>query len=322
MSTLTRPAARRDPARTKPRRLRGLAWLMFRQHRVAFALCAAATVLGTAYLAYERGAFLDTLNGATPSTVDDALRSRLENRFDDAVSYLAYLPILFGAFFGAPLIASDREQGTARLVTTQSVPRMRWLLAKLGFALGLVAVTTGTLSAVLSWYWSSAHPFLTQGWLDGDSFTAAGPVLAAMTLFLTTLGIAIGTLVRRAATAMTLTFVASGAFLLLFDYLKPRLATPHRMAFPLDTDPPAALSHVYQVDQWVGTASGKVYGYGTCVHSDMKECRARLGIVNSVWDYFTYDQRAPMQWTAAGLLLGGTAVLVALIVWRARRRAF
>ncbi|MFG2720209.1 ABC transporter permease [Streptomyces sp. NPDC048416] len=326
-TTLTRTPDQRDPAFTGRRRLRGLAWLMVRQHRAALIACAAVTLIGAAWMIHERATMLDTLHragwpGKTPDTLDGPMLQRLDTSFGDVARYLGYLPMLFGVFVGAPLISSDQEHGIARLVSTQSVPRLRWLLWKLGFALTLVVVTTGVLGGLFGWWWRAVRPVVSSNWLDGAVFDNTLPVLIALTLFTTSLGIAIGVLVRRAVSAMVLTFFASAASLLVADYLKPRLATPRRVAFPLDGAHPAVLDDAVQVDQWVGTASGKVYGWGTCVNDAATDaCRAKLGIVNSVWDYFGYDQMATIQWTAAGLLLGASALLVALIVWRVRRQA-
>lgn len=328
MSTLTRPAVSDEPTRTKPRRVRGLLWLVARQHRAVLLACAAAIVIGAAWIIYQRATFLHDAHAAGwPGTgvdeIDGALRLRLENRFNDVASYVGYLPFLFGVFLGAPLLAADQENGTARLVTTQSVPRTRWLLWKLGFAVVLVAVTTAILGALLTWYWHTARPFVSRDWLDESIFVNTGPVLLTTALFTTSLGIVIGALVRRAVTAMTLTFFGTFAFSVVFDYLKPHLATPRRVAFPLDGEHPAVLQGAVQVDQWVGTASGELYGWGTCVNeADSDACRARKGIVNSVWDYFGYDQMATLQWTAAALLAVASAVLLALAVWRTRRQAF
>ncbi|MFJ8313257.1 MULTISPECIES: ABC transporter permease [unclassified Streptomyces] len=323
MSTLTSTPVQQETA--APRRLRGLAWLMVRQHRSALLACTAATVLGAAWIVYQRGAMLDSLHsagwpGKPTDVLDHAMLQHFSRTFSDAAGYLSYLPMLFGVFLGAPLTSSDQEHGTAQLVTTQSVPRLRWLLWKLGFALALVVVTTGILGALFTWWWRAAGPVASSNWLDGWVFDNTGPVLTTLTLFTTSLGIVIGALLRRAVTAMTLTFLGSAAFLLVADYLRPHLGTPRRIAFPLDSEHPAGLTDAVQVDQWVGTASGKLYGWSTCVNDSAPEaCRAKRGIVNSVWDYFGYDQMPTLQWTAAGLLLAGTAALIALVWWRTRR---
>src|ERR1700734_2976292 len=43
-------------------------------------------------------------------------------------------PAVIGMFWGAPLVASELEDGTFRLAWTQSVTRTRWLAVRLGVA--------------------------------------------------------------------------------------------------------------------------------------------------------------------------------------------
>lgn len=327
--TASAPAATRPAAATapNPRRLRGLAWLLVRQHRTAIALCAAAVVLGTAWMLYRRAETLDLLHSADwPGRAGDSPAQNLRNRVGEELNSfgntLAFLPLLFGVFLGAPLLAADREQGTARLVTTQSVPRGRWLRWKLCFALALAALTTGLLSLPYAWWWRSAGPLAPADWLNGALFDSSGPVLAATALFTTSLGIAAGALVRRATPAMALTFLVAGVALFAGDVLKDGLATPRRLVSPLGGPPPQRLWEVVQVDQWVGTASGRLYGWSTCVSDASPDsCRAARGIVNSVHEYFGPDQMAGMQWIAAGVLLGLSAVLTGVALGWSRRSA-
>ncbi|GHB55913.1 hypothetical protein GCM10010347_27390 [Streptomyces cirratus] len=325
MTTLTHPEAAWNTRGARRPGPRGLLWLMARQHRTALLACLAVTVLGAAWIVYQRGAMLDTLHGAgwpaqSADTLDSAVTNRVINRFDSYANTLAALPALLGVGLGASLIASDLEHGTARLVTTQSVSRDRWLLAKAGFALTVVTLTTLPLSLLFGWWRDSIGPFAATDWLHDSVFDASAPVLVPTALFTTSLGLAIGALTRRVVSAIVLTLLASWAAIVVGDMFKDELATPRRTSFPLGADQPAALDHVVQVDQWVGTASGKLYGWGTCVPEASSEaCRARLGIVNSVWEYFGEDQRAGMQWTAAAVLVAASAVLIAVFLWRLRR---
>lgn len=324
---MSAPTATAPATAARPRRLRGLAWLLARRHRTALIACAALTVAGAAWILYERAAMLDALHAtgwpaASPRAVDRAAQDRATRDLESFGSTLTFLPVLFGVLLGAPLFSADREQGTARLITTQSVPRGRWLGWKLCFALALVAVPTTVLSLLYSWWLDSAGPLAPRDWLTGPAFGGTGPVLVASALFCTALGIAIGALARRPLPAMVATFFTSYVALLAAELLRKRLATPRTLAYPLGSTQPAALDHVVQVDQWIGTASGRLYGWSTCVHDSSPEgCRASLGIVNSVWAYFGPDQMAGMQWTAAGMFLGPAALLVGGFLRWARQSA-
>ncbi|MFD8981351.1 ABC transporter permease [Streptomyces sp. NPDC059564] len=325
-SALTQDTPRKGVASAPARRLRGLAWLMVRQHRTALLVCAAAVVLGTVWIVYERGAMLDTLHGAgwpakSPAELDGSVANRVTNDLNSGGSSVAFLSLLLGVFLGAPLISADQESGVARLVTTQSVSRTRWLAWKLCFALVLASVTTGILGLVYAWWWRSAGPFAPSDWLSNPVFEVTGPVGVATALFTTSLGILAGALLRRTVVAMVCTFLVSGVALVAAEEFRTHLATPRRLTYPLGESQPALLDHVVQVDNWIGTASGKLYGWGTCVNDSAPEsCRSGLGIVNSVWDYYGEDQMAGMQWAAAAVLLALAAVCVAALMWRARRR--
>lgn len=326
MSTLAHDTAtRKGAAPTPSRRLRGLAWLLARQHRAALIGCAAVTVLGVAWIIYQRGAMLDALHaagwpGKPAAALDGNLHNRINNDLNSYADLLGSLPLLLGVFLGAPLFASDQEHGTAHLVTTQSVPRRRWVLWKLCFALVLVTVTTGILTLFCAWWWRSLRPFGADDWLNGPMFETTGPVLVATAVFTTSLGIAIGAVTRRAVPAMTATFLTSVFALFAAGLLREELATPRRIAFPLHGAEPAVLDGAVEVDQWIGTASGELYGWGTCAHETSPEsCQASLGIVNSVREYFGHDQMATMQWTAAGAFLLLAAALVAACLLRMRR---
>ncbi|MCY0920084.1 ABC transporter permease [Streptomyces sp. H27-G5] len=328
MSTLTRPGATESAAPAKARRLRGLAWLMFRRHRPALLTCLALVVLGGAWIVYERGAMLDALHAAGwPGKPADALGGNVAGNASETLNSfagnLSFLTTVLAVFVGAPLLASDMENGTARLATTQSVTRGRWLLAKLGFALLLVTLTTAALGGLFAWWRGAVDPFVPHDWLHDPTFDTTLPVFVSFGLFSVVLGITIGALIRRTVPAMVLTFLIGYAATIALDIVKDRLATPRRIAFPLEGARPAALDHAVLVDNWVGTASGELHGWGTCVPEAVPEaCRAKLGIVNSVWDYFGKDQMAGMQWAASGLLLALAGLLVALLLWRTRRGPF
>lgn len=324
--TLTQDAPRKGAASAPARRLRGLAWLLARQHRTALLACAAAVVLGTVWIVYQRGAMLDALHGAgwptkPPADIDGNVTNKVTNDLNSGGSSLAFLSLLLGVFLGAPLISADQESGTARLVTTQSVSRTRWLAWKLCFALVLASVTTGILGLVYAWWWRSAGPFAPTDWLNNPVFEVTGPVGVATALFTTSLGILAGALLRRTVAAMACTFVVSGVALVAAEEFRTLLATPRRLTYQLGQGQPAVLDHVVQVDNWIGTASGKLYGWGTCVNDSAPEsCRKALGIVNSVSDYYGEDQMAGMQWAAAAVLVALAAVFAAALMRLARRR--
>ncbi|WP_327245669.1 ABC transporter permease [Streptomyces sp. NBC_01320] len=326
MSTLTHTPAGTTGSRRSPLRIRGLAWLMFRQHRVMFLMVAAFTVLGAIWLVYQRAASLDAVRGAgwpgrPADKVDSGVVLAIHSKLEKTVPILSALPVVLGVFCGAPLIASDQEQGTAQLATTQSVPRKRWLSYKLGTGVVLVLLPTIVLGSLFTWWWRAVRVFGEGDWMQGTVFDNTGPMLAALTLFTAVGGIAIGLIARRVLAAMVGTFLFAVVTQVVWSFVRPELAAPRRISYPIGAEFPAKLSDAVQVDNWVSTASGELFGYGTCVQEEKYEaCLADKGIVNATVEYFGYDQMPVMQWTGAGILGGLSVLLIAFIVVRVGRR--
>ncbi|MEV0264888.1 ABC transporter permease [Streptomyces sp. NPDC050617] len=325
-ATAQAPLDEAAPGKKGPGLLHGLVWLVWRQHRIAFWIGIALAVVGSAVMIYQRAGLVDFLHDAahTKKDVGEGFRLRYESFFQDTSESLQSLPILIGVFLGAPLIASDREHGTARLVTTQATGRDRWIATKLGMAVALTLVGTAALAAAFTWLWEPAHLLVYSGdWLGADIFDTTGPMPVAFSLLMLVTGVAIGMLMRRAVSAMALTFVAGFAIQLAWDYVRPLLASRRVLTYPLGDDnginqlPEGAV----QFDNWISTAGGKLYGYGTCVNDAHPDaCRAKLGIVNNYVEYFGYDQMRGMQWLGAGILLALAAAVSVFVLWWVRRR--
>ncbi|WP_435604843.1 ABC transporter permease [Streptomyces sp. bgisy130] len=326
-------AAERDgPAGTAGGRrgpLHGLPWLVWHRHRTVLRTVLLATVVGCAAFAYQRIGVQDFLHThATPpggpgEQLVTAFQNSYGSTFNSDLSFMRYLPVVIGVFLGAPLIAGEQEHGTLTLVTTQSVSRGRWIAATLGLPLALVVLCTTLLSALFTWLWAPAHGLIATGdWLADGPFDSTGPVPVAMTLLLTSCGIALGMLIKRVVPAMAATAVlATVGNVLWAEQVRPRLGTLRSVSYPYDSgNGPRLPFDAVRMDDWVSTADGKLYGFGTCVSGDSEACRAKLGIVNRVTQYFDYGQLSGMQWRGAALLLALAAVVLACVVWRAQRR--
>ncbi|MFI8874067.1 ABC transporter permease [Streptomyces sp. NPDC055243] len=324
MSTTLTEKPRTGQAAVKPGLLHGLTWLVLRQHRTTTWIVVALVVLGAGAIVYERGEMADMLAGLGWPDKDVSLTTSPRS-YDYIAEALGALPVVLAVFIGAPLIASDQEHGTAQLVTTQSVPRRRWLAAKLAWCLSLVLLSTLVLSTLFFWWWEPYRALLLSEWLSGSVFDNTGPMLVALSLFLTISGIAIGMLLRRVLPAMLATFLFALVVQVAWGEFRGRLATPRLITWPLNADTPGIVnsSSVVETDRWVGTADGQLYGWGICAEPTEKATNACIkdhGIVNNVVEYFGYDQMPGMQWTGAALLLGGTAAVAVFVLWWASRR--
>ncbi|MEU9115871.1 ABC transporter permease subunit [Streptomyces sp. NPDC048483] len=313
--------------------LHGLLWLVWRRHRAALLVGLVITVAGCALFAYQRIGLMDFLNTKAASLDGFGMPTKFDERFNSTFgrdsAFLEFVPAIVGVFLGAPLIAGEQQRGTIKLVMTQSVGRGRWIAVTLGLPLAFATLCTTLLSAAFTWLWSPAHEHAMYGdWLEGGAFEITGPVPVAMTLFMTAGGIALGLLCKRVVAAMAATAaLALVTALLWFDQIRGRLGTPRSVTFPYDSGgrgTSRGIPHdAVQLDWWAATANGKRFDQVTCYsadHSADVACRAKLGIANQVIQYFDYGQMPGMQWLGAGILLALTAVVLALVVWRVRRR--
>ncbi|MFJ4964855.1 ABC-2 family transporter protein [Streptomyces sp. ADI96-02] len=307
----------------KRRLLHGLPWLVVRQHRGTVYSVLGLTLITALLIVWERHDLIQLLDAAGRPDPDagNPLQDDRGHTFISAV--LGVLPLVFAVTIGAPLIAGDQQDGTAQLVTTQSMTRRQWIVAKLGLVYSLALFSGVVLSVLFTWYWRPHRSFFTQEWIESGIFDRTGPVLPAFLLFLTAAGVTVGVLVRRVLPAMVTVFVLTYVMDLVWSEVRPRLAAARTITFPLDEDLPARLSESYEVDRWVADAQGNLYGWGSCAEATEKAqnaCVAEKGIVDNVVEYLDFGQMAAMQWTAAGLLLAGTALLTAVTVWRVSRR--
>jgi ABC-type transport system involved in multi-copper enzyme maturation permease subunit len=205
------------PRRARPRvpAVRGLAWMTWRQHRLA--LAGVLVVLG------GLGAFM-LVNGLAMHHAYTSLglascgqlsspgcQSQLTAFQQDYFSWADHLPHLvmllpglIGVFIGAPLVARELESGTFRFAWTLARSRVQWIVTKL-VLLGLVlTVCTLAFSAVFTW-WYGPFDAITGRMSAYGAYEISGLVFAARTLFGFTLGALLGVLIRRTVPAMAAT---------------------------------------------------------------------------------------------------------------------
>ncbi|MEO9240217.1 MAG: ABC transporter permease, partial [Jatrophihabitantaceae bacterium] len=148
---------------------------------------------------------------------------------------LIAVPGLIGAFWGAPLISREFEQGTHRLVWTQSVSRARWLATKLAIVGAASVIATGLLSLMVTW-WSKPLDTFEHNRFDTGLFGERNIVPLGYAAFGFVLGVAAGILIRRTLPAMATTLVGYLGVRLAFTYLVRRhLVPPVQYNVPLDS---------------------------------------------------------------------------------------
>jgi hypothetical protein len=238
---------------------------------------------------------------------------------NDLVFATMAVPLLFGLFWGAPLLAKEFEEGTHSLVWTQGVTRRRWLTSTLAWILLGAAVWGGAMAALVTWWRIPMNALgLPNYRLSPGLFDVQGIVPVAYSVFAVVVGIVAGALWRRVLPAMaTAVAVFVGVRLIVADYLRPHYLAPITKTVPLAAGrgavkvggaPPGAwlLSHTLVGPS--GQSYGGVIGLknlpAVCQHYPSPSCLASHGY----HQLLTY-QPASRFWAFQGI---ETAIFVAL----------
>jgi hypothetical protein len=221
--TVTVPAGRTPSPRPVP--WRNLAWVTLRQRRGLFLGLGVFLGLFAAYLvvmAVIQGNAYSAVAACHPASVArcQGLRQSFVSRYwggDSSVlqsggaqtvsSLMFGVPVLLGAFTGAPLLSRELESGTFRFAWTQGAGRTRWVLSTLVAPALAVTAATGAFTAIFYWY---LRPFLALGQVSEMlplTFALLGVVFAAWTLLAYALAAFLGALLRRTVPAMVITLV-------------------------------------------------------------------------------------------------------------------
>ncbi|WP_405818920.1 ABC transporter permease subunit [Streptomyces sp. NBC_01390] len=312
-------------------RLSGMTWLVWRQHRAAFWTVLAAAALSVAWMVYQRGRMTDFLDGYGYPGKEISEAGGDFQQYIDAFSFvstgLSAIPILLGVFLGAPLLAGDLENGTAKLIAAQSMSRNRWLATKLALAALVVVVSTGTLSAVFGWWWNPVKSEATVMDWTTTGFDLTGPVPVALTLLSVIGGAAIGVVLRRTLMSMVVTFGFTVVLQLVWSYVRLSLGdivtVTTNKGVLAENSYPVLPDNAFDLDQSYITSSGDLIGWSSC--SDMGEkaqqaCLTKEGVVGWSVDYLPISQMNAMQWFGASILFALTAGVVAFLFFWGRKR--
>ena len=328
-----------------------MTWLTWRQSRLQFLIAAGALLLLTlAFALTEPGLnHLSAEYGTRPAAFLAQVRTGGYPVLYFAGSAVMYLiPLVIGAFWGAPTIASELEAGTYRLTWNQSVTRTRWLLMKVAIAGGAAMIFAGIAGLLLSWW---AGPIdRVGGFPVGTSqlsrfepivFGTRGvvPIGAAALAFM--IGVTAGLLVRKTIPAMGLTLAVFAAALVAMPlWISPHLITPAQYTRPVVAnlatmemtssgqlnDPVTSLPGAWILTDQITTAQGRVFSLpqvAACQTGTQAQCDSYLAkqplsqhVVYQPADrYWTFQILETAIWLAIALVLTG------FCTWRIRRRA-
>jgi hypothetical protein len=266
----------------------------------------------------------------------DGMDNFLSNGF-----ILQVLPVLIGAFVGAPVLARELETGTFRYAWTQGFGRRRWALAKLALLAIVLTAAAGAFGALLTWYY---EPFVGDQSLGLPRTTPLTPALfdlrgvgfPAWTLAAFAIGALAGMLIRRVVPAIVATLVVYGglafatAGFLRVHYLTPLLVSNNNNGVPdnawvisqwwtkdgrfaFGSYPPSNVLNQFCPPSSAGTGkNGAPEGWGPCL----------IQHGYAMWTSYQPASRFwPFQWIEGGWLLALSVLLIAATVWLVGRRA-
>jgi hypothetical protein len=276
--------------------------------------------------------FLGTCASAHTCADGHSLLFRGDGVLNAVVYATMAVPLLFGLFWGAPLLAREFEAGTHSLAWTQGVTRRRWLAGTAGWALTAAVLWGAVMSALVSWWRLPENAVgIPYPRFDTGTFDIQGLVPVAYSVFAVALGIAAGALFRRLLPAMATTFaVFVGLRFGIAEYIRPHYMTPFTKVLPLAAMTPGATSAV-PVGSWVVGALSAIgpngHNYGDAIQFSFMPAACRsLGPGNWVpclaargfHSQVTY-QPATRFWAFQGIEAGIFVVLAAALItltWR------
>ena len=328
---------------------RKMAWVTWRQHRTALAGvvavfgAAAAYLLITGLQLHSAYAAVTACRPANSNGCQQLAQNFLANHVHGVLvgaGLMQAIPVLVGAFVGAPLLAREFETGTFRYAWTQGFGRTRWTIGKLAPLAIAVTAAAAAFGALFSWYY---QPIIGAG--GGDSgplsptiFDLRGLALPAWTLAAFAIGALAGTLIRRVTPAMFATFVVWIALAVLTGaYLRPNYEAPvrsHSANFPygaavssiglFKNGKPASLSMINDTLQPIGVqALSPTLFHPTAPSSpnvDPVQYLSHHGYAQ-ITVYQPASRFWPFQWIEGAWVLALSLLLMTATVWRVRRRA-
>ncbi len=332
MTAPTLPARPGYDAQLRPVPWRRMAWVTWRQHRVALAGTVALLGVLAVYLWLSglqmHSAYAANCHQASSLACNINFTGRYAVTVNVVRVFLQVVPALIGAFVGAPALARELESGTFRFAWTQGIGRWRWALAKL-VLLAVVGVTAaaGAFTVLFSWY---IGPFRAAGYsipFATDIFDLLGVAFAAWTLAAFAIGVLAGMLIRRVLPALAATLaIYAGLALTTALYLRQHYMTP------LLTSNLNLPGSAWIVNEWY-TKGGKfafpargsaivraISQYCPNFNGSPAQCLTRHGYTD--WSSYQPGSRFwAFQWIEGGWLLALSVLLIAVTIWLVRRRA-
>ena len=350
LPTLTVPLHEKADANLRPLPWRRMAWVTWRQHRIALIGVVAALAAIGAYtwmvgLQIHHNYAVEF--ACHPAGSDSCLQ--LTSGFNSAGGFLTngwilqMVPALIGAFVGAPILAREMETGTFRYAWTQGFGRWRWTLAKLVGLAVAVSAAAGGISVLFSWYYqpyfgadNQTRNLAEMPSLAPSLFDLRGVAFGAWTLAAFAIGALAGAMIRKVVPAIVATLVAyAGLAIATGVWLRGHYVAPlvtRSLNVPnsvwivtqnwmTKSGQTASQSVLYQVLQGAPTQVDGKEGGGPNLHALVAwQYLVRHGYTE-VTRYQPGNRFWEFQWIEGGWLLALSIVLIGATVRLVRRRA-
>ena len=349
LSMLAVPARSDEDANLRPLPWRRMAWVTWRQHRVALTgLVVALAAIGT--YTWIVGLQLHHAYAAElachPAGSDACLQ--LTSGFNSVGGFLTngwilqLVPALIGTFVGAPVLAREMETGSYRYAWTQGFGRWRWTLAKLAGLAVAVTAAASAISVLFSWYYqpyfgadNQARSLSELTSLAPSLFDLRGVAFGAWTLAAFATGALAGMLIRKVVPAIVATLVAyAGLAIATGAWLRAHYFAPivtRSLNVPSSVwivsqnwtkgGQTVSQTVLYQVLQGAPAQVAGKGGGGPNLHALVAwQYLVQRGYIQ-VTSYQPATRFWAFQWVEAGWLLGLSVLLIAVTVWLVRRRA-
>jgi hypothetical protein len=348
VSVLTTPAQPGRGNGLPPVPWRRMAWVTWRQHRLAVAGVAAFLGAAALYLLIDGLPIRQAYSAVTAChPASSAVCQTLANNFSAGgygfragivAALLQVAAALIGAFAGAPVLARELETGTFRYAWTQGFGRARWAAAKLALLAVTVAAVAAAFSLMFSWYYQPFFAAGDQSPLGSTVFDLRGVAFAAWTLAAFAIGALAGVLIRRVVPAMIASMAAwAGLAFVTGSYLRQHYEAPLVTSNPnvpgsawvisqwwARGGRPAGLSAINQVLRTVGvraSTAGQFHAHGP----GLGNVSPVQYLVQHGFAQMTSYQPASRYWSfqfiEGGWLLALSVLLIAATVWLVRSRA-
>ncbi|NUS11837.1 MAG: ABC transporter permease subunit [Streptomyces sp.] len=337
-ATLTGTASGAAAGRPRPARppVRRLAWVTWRQHRtVLLGLSGAVAASALVLFLYGRAMHADFTSlgmadclpghrGRNCSVKVEQFRHD-ENRVSQLMAAFLPLPLLFGLFLGAPLLAREYESGTYRFAFTQGAGRTRWLVTKIVLLTAFTVAASTAFTLVVMWWYAPLVPL--DGRIGGTGIPEIyGSVVVGRSVLALAVGIFAGALLRRVVPAIGATLVVWIAVVVpSITALRPRLLAPKTLVGGGDDPSGWIISDVWR------TPGGKTMTFEQVNDAEMRAAEAghkldrfsymaHQGYTHAV-RYQPAGRFWPLQLLETGMLAVLSVLLLAAAVRLVRRRA-